>query len=64
MAHRPYPNARRALNQLDRHYPGPPLMRVGRIDIAMRPASSRIASPTGAYVLSTRRTPDYPAGSR
>lgn len=71
MAHRPYPNADRALNQLDRHYPDPP---AAKMPDGLRPLAqsfSRLRENTqraakqgfgmGTYVLSTRR-PDVVSG--
>ena len=58
MAHRPYPNVDRALNQISRHYPDPPatplspaLQSVHDGFQQMRGSAQRV----GAYVLSSRR---------
>lgn len=65
MAYRPYPNADRALKQLDRHYPPapvipmPPALRaVGDAIGQLRKNTQRAAAQgfgAGTYVLSTRR---------
>ncbi|MEV4783950.1 hypothetical protein AB0K53_00600 [Streptomyces tuirus] len=65
MSYRPYPNAERALKQLDRHYPPapaipmPPALRaVGDAIGQFRKNAQRAATQgfgAGAYVLSTRR---------
>lgn len=67
MAHRPYPNRERALNQLGRHYPGPPvavlecLRPLGEAFDRMRENARKAAADAetaGTYVLSTRRSVD------
>ncbi|AJP04805.1 hypothetical protein TU94_28535 [Streptomyces cyaneogriseus subsp. noncyanogenus] len=65
MAYRPYPNVDRALSQLGRHYPGPPLVELeclrpmgdafARLRESTRQALAA-AEAAGAYVLSTRRS--------
>ncbi|MFE0470445.1 hypothetical protein ACFW2V_02365 [Streptomyces sp. NPDC058947] len=65
MAYRPYPNADRALRQLDRHYPpapvipmSPALRAVGDAIGQFRENAQRAAGlgfGAGTYVLSTRR---------
>lgn len=63
MAHRPYPNVDRALNQIGRHYPEPPrvelecLRPVGEVFIRMREGARGALADAepGRYVLSTRR---------
>lgn len=65
MAHRPYPNRERALNQLGRHYPGPPMVEMeclrplGEAFDRMRESARKAAAgaeAAGTYVLSTRRS--------
>ncbi|WP_328336701.1 hypothetical protein [Streptomyces violaceus] len=73
MAHRPYPNAARALKQLDRHYPPapvipmPPALRaVGESIDRLRENAQRAAGQgfgAGTYVLSTRRPGVVSGGS-
>jgi len=67
MAHRPYPNRERALNQIGRHYPGPPVVELeclrpigeafSRLRENTREAAANAES-AGTYVLSTRRRAD------
>ncbi|MER7053518.1 hypothetical protein [Streptomyces sp. NPDC000351] len=65
MAHRPYPSRERALNQLGRHYPNPPVVEleclrpIGEAFDRLREntkAAYANAEAAGTYVLSTRRS--------
>ncbi|MCX4704390.1 hypothetical protein [Streptomyces sp. NBC_01373] len=65
MPFRPYPNAARALRQLDRHYQGPPVLQMPECLRPMADSLDRLRANTeraaeqgygaGLYVLSTRR---------
>jgi hypothetical protein len=64
MSYRPYPNAERALKQLDRHYPPAPVVQLeclrplGDSFARLRESARRAAGQgfgAGTYVLSTRR---------
>lgn len=65
MSHRPYPSVDRALGQIARHYPDPPvtempegLRQLGESFAALRENTRRAAEQgfgVGTYVLSTRR---------
>lgn len=68
MAHRPYPNVDRALNQIGRHYPDPPVVELeclrplGESFARLRESTRQaLASQPGRYVLSTRH-PDAVSG--
>lgn len=73
MGYRPYPNAERALKQLDRHYPPAPaipmphaLRAVGESFGRLRENAQRAAGQgfgAGRYVLSTRRPGVVSGGS-
>ena len=65
MSYRPYPNAERALKQLDRHYPAAPVIPMSPALRSVSDGFQRIRSGlqyaagqgfgASAYVLSTRR---------